>query len=199
MIIGLVIAWVFSLRVRCSKSLLITLVLTPAIVQLVIMLVNGNLGAGLAVAGAFSLVRFRSAQGTAQEITGIFMAMAAGLATGMGYVGIAVVFTLIMLLVFWLLWKMPLGTSGQSERVLKITIPENLDYEGVFEDILRNYTEKAELTNVRTSGMGSLYKLTYEITLKDGISVKKMMDEIRIRNGNLEVSCGRPVSTPGEL
>lgn len=197
--IGLVIAWVFSRKVKCSRSLLTTLVLTPAIVQLVIMLVNGNLGAGLAVAGAFSLVRFRSAQGTAQEITGIFMAMAAGLATGMGYVGIAVIFTIIMLVVFWLLWQLPIGRSGRSERVLKITIPENLDYEGVFEDVIGKYTQRAELTDVRTSGMGSLYKLTYEITLRDGISVKEMMDEIRIRNGNLEVSCGRPVSAPGEL
>lgn len=197
--IGLVIAWVFSRKVKCSRSLLTTLVLTPAIVQLVIMLVNGNLGAGLAVAGAFSLVRFRSAQGTAQEITGIFMAMAAGLATGMGYVGIAVIFTIIMLVVFWLLWQLPIGRSGRSERVLKITIPENLDYEGVFEDVIGKYTQGAELTDVRTSGMGSLYKLTYEITLRDGISVKEMMDEIRIRNGNLEVSCGRPVSAPGEL
>ena len=197
LLIGLFIAFVYSKRNRCSDSLAVTLVLLPAIVQVVIMMVNGNIGAGVATAGAFSLVRFRSAAGKGQEITGIFLAMAAGLATGMGYLAIAVLLTVILMSVYLVL---SIACAGRNqERILKISVPENLDYEGVFDDIFEEYASRADLVQVRTAEMGSIYKLQYRISLKNAVSLKQFMDEIRMRNGNLEVSCGRVIEDPDEL
>lgn len=190
-ICGMIIASTYMIKNRYSKSLVITLVLLPAIVELVIILVNGNLGAGVAVAGAFSLVRFRSTPGSGQEITSIFLAMAVGLATGMGYIGIAFIFTLIISAVNLILSMMNLTQEGNGFRVLKITIPENLDYEGRFEDIFERYLKNYEYEEVRTTNMGSLYKITLGVVLKDGMSSKEMMDELRTRNGNLDISLSR--------
>lgn len=190
-ICGTIIASTYMIKNRYSKSLVITLVLLPAIVELVIILVNGNLGAGIAVAGAFSLVRFRSTPGSGQEITSIFLAMAVGLATGMGYIGIAFVFTLVISAVNLILSMMNLTQEGNGFRVLKITIPENLDYEGRFEDIFERYLKNYEYEEVRTTNMGSLYKITLGVILKDGMSSKEMMDELRARNGNLDISLSR--------
>ena len=190
-ICGTIIASTYMIKNRYSKSLVITLVLLPAIVELVIILVNGNLGAGIAVAGAFSLVRFRSTPGSGQEITSIFLAMAVGLATGMGYIGIAFVFTLVISAVNLILSMMNLTQEGNGFRVLKITIPENLDYEGRFEDIFERYLKNYEYEEVRTTNMGSLYKITLGVVLKDGMSSKEMMDELRTRNGNLDISLSR--------
>ena len=190
-ICGTIIASTYMIKNRYSKSLVITLVLLPAIVELVIILVNGNLGAGIAVAGAFSLVRFRSTPGSGQEITSIFLAMAVGLAAGMGYIGIAFVFTLVISAVNLILSMMNLTQEGNGFRVLKITIPENLDYEGRFEDIFERYLKNYEYEEVRTTNMGSLYKITLGVVLKDGMSSKEMMDELRTRNGNLDISLSR--------
>lgn len=170
-----------------------TLVMLPAIVQIVIMMVNGNIGAGVAVAGAFSLVRFRSVAGKGQEITAIFLAMTAGLATGMGYLGLAVIFSLVMMAVFFILQACHAGEHLQ-EREVRITVPEELDYEGLFEEVFGRFTKTNELTEVKTTNMGSLYRLTYTVTLLPGASIRQMLDEIRILNGNLEVACGRPVT-----
>ena len=178
--------------------MLTTLIMLPAVVQVVIMMVNGNIGAGVAVAGAFSLVRFRSVAGRGQEITAIFLAMTVGLATGMGYLGLATLFTVLMMGVFLVLQLLHVGEHVQ-ERELHITVPEDLDYEGVFEDIMSGFVQSYELEEVKTSNMGSLYKLKYKIILKKNVSVKSMLDEIRARNGNLEVSCGRPVSHGADL
>lgn len=197
--IGLFIAFIYSRKNHYTKSFLTSIVLLPAIVQMVIMLVNGNIGAGVAVAGAFSLVRFRSATGTSQEITTIFLTMAVGLATGMGYIGIAVAFAVIITLANYLLTSSRFGEDAKGRRVLRVTIPEDLDFDGVFDDILSVYTNEYELHEVKTSSMGSLYKLEYKITLKPNVSLKAMMDKIRERNGNLEVLCGRPVSALDEL
>ena len=199
LVLGLFIAWTYSLKNPASRSFLTTLVLLPSSVQLVILLVNGNIGAGVAVAGAFSLVRFRSAAGKGEEITVIFLAMAVGLANGMGYLAVAAIFTLIITLVNLVLSGSRLGSRGEGERVLKITVPENLDYEGVYDDVLAKYTRKADLMEVKTSGMGSLYKLSYSIVMKEHASMKAFMDDIRVRNGNLEVSIARPVTKAGEL
>ena len=199
LVLGWFIAFIYSKTGQGSKSFLVTLALLPAIVELVIILVNGNIGAGVAVAGAFSLVRFRSAPGKGQEITSIFLAMAVGLATGMGYLGVAVLFALIITLVNYLLVHSSLGEDAKEERILKIEVPEGLDFEGVFDDLLQKYTQRFELTQVRTAGMGSIYKLTYRIAMKSGVSMKEMMDQIRQRNGNLEVSCGREVTAENEL
>ena len=196
--IGLFIAFMYTIKSSYSRSYIITLALLPAIVQMVIMLVNGNIGAGVAVAGAFSLVRFRSAPGTGKEITSIFLAMAVGLATGMGYIGIAAIFAVIITVANLILMRSGFGSGAAEEKTLKITVPEGLDFEGIFDDIFARYTTKAELCEVKTSGMGSLYKLNYSIVMRNRASTKGMIDEMRQRNGNLEISCSRPVAIKAE-
>lgn len=198
-ICGLVIAILYRIRNKCSGSFLVTIAVLPAAVQMVIMLVNGNLGAGVAVAGAFSLVRFRSAPGRGQEIACIFQAMAVGLATGMGYVGIAVAFTLIISLLMLVLNLLGMGETSRQERVLKITVPENLDFEGKFDEILNRYLASYSVDEVKTVNMGSMYKISYHVVTKPGASVKAMLDELRTGNGNLEVSLGRPAAAYDEL
>ena len=196
--IGLFIAFMYTIKSSYSRSYIITLALLPAIVQMVIMLVNGNIGAGVAVAGAFSLVRFRSAPGTGKEITSIFLAMAVGLATGMGYIGIAAIFAVIITVANLILMGSGFGSGAAEEKTLKITVPEGLDFEGIFDDIFARYTTKAELCEVKTSGKGSLYKLNYSIVMRNRASTKGMIDEMRQRNGNLEISCSRPVAIKAE-
>ncbi len=190
-VLGILTALVYMFRNRCSQSFAVTLAVLPAIVEAVIMLVNGNIGAGVAVAGAFSLVRFRSAPGTAKEIGTIFLAMAIGLATGMGYITLAVLLFAIIAACMLVLSAVRFGGREDTLRTLKITIPENLDYEGMFDDLFAQYTEKAELEKVKTSNMGTLFDLQYTIALKSDRVPKKFIDEIRVRNGNLNVSCGR--------
>ena len=163
----------------------------PAAVQVVIMLVNGNIGAGVAVAGTFSLVRFRSAPGTGREISAIFLAMAIGLATGMGYVTLAVLFFLILAGVMLLLTAVKFGRGQEAARVLKITIPEDLDYDGLFDDLFERYTGSHSLEKVKTTNMGTLYELRYRITLKKEPVPKAFLDELRCRNGNLNIVCCR--------
>lgn len=198
LLLGAVIALFYSRQSKTTKSFTVTLALLPAIVELVILLVNGNLGAGVAVAGAFSLVRFRSAAGTAQEILAVFLAMAVGLATGMGYIGIAAFFTVVVSLILLLCSKF-FSKSEEGERILKITVPENMEFDGAFEQVLENYTNEHKMQDVRTSNMGSLYKLTYCIRLKQGVKIKDLFDALREQNGNLEISCGYPVTNRDEL
>ena len=189
--LGLLTALVFTFRSYHTGSLTISLALLPPVVTVVIMLVNGNVGAGLAVAGTFALVRFRSVPGTAREITGLFLSVSLGLACGMGYVGLAALFFVIMGVTVLILGRLRFGEGSPSCRQLKITIPENLDYEGLFDDLFEKYTLSHELVRVKTTNMGTLYELCYEVCLKDtGIS-KAFLDEIRCRNGNLTVICGR--------
>ena len=176
-----------------SQSFVITLAVTPAIVQIIIMLVNGNLGTGLAVAGAFSLVRFRSASASGKELSLIFLSMALGLATGMGYVVLAAIFFIIVAAFILLLQRTHFGSTDENVRSLKITISENLDYEGLFDDIFSEYTQSTELERVKTTNMGTLFELDYAIVLKDGHKLKAFMDELRCRNGNLNITCSRPV------
>ncbi len=157
LILGLLTALVCMYRQRCSRGFAVTLAILPAMVQMVILLVNGNIGAGVAVAGAFSLVRFRSVPGTAREIGAIFLAMAIGLATGMGYVALAAIFFVIVAAALLALTAMSFGDRSPRERLLKITIPENLDYDGLFDDIFRQYTSSHTLERVKTTNMGTLY------------------------------------------
>ncbi|MCR5214030.1 MAG: DUF4956 domain-containing protein [Eubacterium sp.] len=193
LICGLIIAGTYMIRNKYSKSFVITLVLLPVVVELVIILVNGNIGAGVAVAGAFSLVRFRSAPGRGQEITSIFLAMAVGLALGMGYIGIALLFSIVISAINLVLNVSGFGGKESEARVLKITVPENLDFETRFDDIFKDFLESYTYEEVKTTNMGSLYKISLNVMLKSGVSAKEMMDEIRKRNGNLEVSLGRPL------
>ena len=191
MVLGLLTSLVFSDRDHHSPAFRQSVALLPPVVTLVIMLVNGNIGAGLAVAGTFALVRFRSAPGTAKEITGLFFAVAIGLACGMGYVGYAALFFLVTAIYSLALSRFRFGEAAGIQRVLKITIPENLNYEGLFDDLFETYTRSHELTRVRTTNMGTLYELSYTIELKNPDKTKDFIDAIRCRNGNLNVVCGR--------
>lgn len=187
---GLIMAGVYALCNRCTKSFLITLSLLPAIVCVMIMMVNGNVGTGVAVAGAFSLVRFRSAPGSAREISAIFLAMCAGLIAGMGYLGFALLFTLILGGVMLLYERLDFGAGkkGKKYRTLHITVPEDLDYKGVFDEALGKYCSSYELVQVRTANLGSLFRLTYHLSMSGEVNEKELIDELRCRNGNLEVS-----------
>lgn len=200
LVLGLLLAFFYAFRNRCSKSFAVTLAMLPAIVCVVIMMVNGNVGAGVAVAGAFSLVRFRSAPGTAKEISAIFLAMCSGLITGMGYLGYSILFTVIMCLILCLYNSFSWGTSkAAGEKTLSIYVPENLNFESAFDEVLENYTTTHEMITVKTANMGSLYKLTYRVVLKPDASEKEMIDKLRCRNGNLEISLTRKEKDVCEL
>ena len=199
LVCGHIISGAYMIRNKYSKSFVVTLTLLPPIVALVIVLVNGNVGTGVAVAGAFSLVRFRSAPGRGQEITSIFLAMTVGLALGMGYLGIAILFAVVIAGINLVLNISSFGGKENEERVLKIVVPENLDFEDRFDDIFKKYLDSYTFDEVKTTNMGSLYKLSIKVIVKSGASVKDMMDEIRKRNGNLEISLGRPVTVQETL
>ena len=191
LLLGIGLAFVVTYREKSSQSLALTLTILPAAVQIVIMLVNGNIGAGVAVAGAFGLVRFRSQPGTAREIAVIFLAMTIGLATGMGYVVLAVLTFVLLGGLLMLLTLLRFGQKPEAERTLRITIPENLDYEGLFDDILDHYTRQYELVRVKTANMGTMFELEYRIILPDAGVPKAFLDELRCRNGNLTLQCSR--------
>ena len=199
--IGLIMSFTYMYRTRYTKSFVVTLALLPAVVCVVIMLVNGNVGTGVAVAGAFSLVRFRSVPGTAKEICALFLAMGSGLIAGMGYLGFAVLFTVVMCAMFLLYNRLDLGAkrNAAAYKTVTITIPEDLDYTGVFEDIFESYTISHELVCVKTTNIGSLFRLTYQVTLRDVKREKEMIDKIRCRNGNLEIAVSRQETAMAEL
>ena len=199
LVLGLGLAFVAGYREKTSSSLAATLVVLPAAVQIVIMLVNGNIGAGVAVAGAFGLVRFRSLPGTAREIAVIFIGMTIGLATGMGFVVLAVLAFVLLGGMLVLLSLLGFGQKGGDVRTLKIVIPENLDYDGLFDDILAQYTQGCELVKVKTSNMGTLYELEYAITLPGKTVPKAFLDELRCRNGNLTITCSRETTKEAAL
>lgn len=201
LVIGLMLAAAYTVRNRCTKSFLMTLAVLPAVVCVVIMMVNGNIGTGVAVAGTFSLVRFRSAPGTAKEICAIFLAMCAGLIAGMGYLGYAVLFALMLGAVTALYNCIGFGSRKTEElyKVLHITVPEDLDYTGVFDKVLEEYTKSHTLEQVKTANMGSLFKLTYNIVLKDIETEKELIDKLRCRNGNLEISISQGETAVCEL
>lgn len=201
LVLGLIMAVSYMYRTRYTKSFVVTLALLPAVVCVVIMMVNGNVGTGVAVAGAFSLVRFRSVPGTAKEICALFLGMGAGLISGMGYLGFAVLFTLIMCGMFLLYDNLEFGAGNKKNlyKTLNVTIPEDLDYTGVFDDIFTEYTIEHNLSRVKTTNMGSLFRLTYDITLKDVAGEKEMIDKIRCRNGNLEITVSGQETSVSEL
>lgn len=201
LVVGLLMALVYRYRSRYTNSFVVTLALLPAVVCIVIMMVNGNVGIGVAVAGAFSLVRFRSVPGTAKEICMLFMAMGAGLITGMGYLGFALLYTVILCGIFLLYNRLDFGAKKNAAiyKTLTVTIPEDLDYTDIFEDIFAEYASEHELVHVKTTNMGSMYRLSYQITLRDPAKEKEMIDKIRCRNGNLEISVSRQTTAVAEL
>ncbi len=190
LVLGVFMAKVYTYKTKFTQSFVATLALIPVVVAMIIMMVNGNIGAGVAVAGAFSLVRFRSVPGTASEIGAIFTAMCTGLTIGMGYIGFAVLFAVIACMFALVLKVANFGGQGTEGRVLQITIPENLDYTDVFDDIFAEFTTSSTLLAAKTSNMGSLFKLSYEVVLKAGQTEKAFIDALRCRNGNLEIRIG---------
>ena len=197
--LGAVIAFAAGFRSRQSKSFMLALLLIPVIVQTVIMLVNDNVGAGVAVMGAFSLVRFRSAPGSAKEIVSIFLAMATGLATAKGYIALAAVFVIVISLIMIISTYVRFKEKDDLVRELKITIPEDLNYAHEFDDLFDTYTKRSKLLNVKTTNMGSLYKLSYEVELKSEDNVQSFIDDLRTRNGNLEIAVLLPAVSEGVL
>ena len=201
LVIGIIMAFSYMYRTRYTKSFVVTLALLPAVVCVVIMMVNGNVGTGVAVAGAFSLVRFRSVPGTAKEICTLFLAMGAGLIAGMGYLGFALLFAVVMCVIFVLYNHLDFGTKKNAAtfKTFTITIPEDLDYTGVFEDIFAEYTRCHDLVRVKTTNMGSMFKLTYNVELRDAAKEKEMIDKLRCRNGNLEIAVSKQETVGTEL
>lgn len=201
LLIGQILALSCRYQGRYTKSFQVTLMLLPTVVCVIIMMVNGSVGAGVAVAGAFSLVRFRSAPGTGREITMLFLAMGAGLVAGMGYLAFALLFALVMSGMNMLFNKLDFGGKHSADRyrTLSIMIPESLDYDGVFDEVLRHYTTDYTLTRVKTTNMGSMFRLNYDLTLREGASEKELIDQLRCRNGNLEIMLSVQESAPAEL
>ena len=199
MVLGFVVSIYYMFRNTYSKSFVPSLILIPAIECVVIIMINGNMGAGIAVAGSFALIRFRSARGSAKDLTAIFMAMAIGIICGTGYIGIAVLFTLIVCAVGMFLSFVKYGECDGQMRYLKITVPENLNYDETFEEVLDNYCSSYEIEKVKTLSLGSLFRVDYSIVMKDTSKIKAMIDDLRIRNNNLEIVCGKEAVSKEEL
>ena len=199
MVLGFVVSIYYMFRNTYSKSFVPSLILIPAIECVVIIMINGNMGAGIAVAGSFALIRFRSARGSAKDLTAIFMAMAIGIICGTGYIGIAVLFTLIVCAVGMFLSFAKYGECDGKMRYLKITVPENLNYDEAFEEVLDNYCSSYEIEKVKTLSLGSLFRVDYSIVMKDTSKIKAMVDDLRIRNNNLEIVCGKEAVSKEEL
>ncbi|MBQ8213650.1 MAG: DUF4956 domain-containing protein [Clostridia bacterium] len=201
LVIGIILAASYMFRTRYTKSFVVTIATLPAVVCVVIMMVNGNIGAGVAVAGAFSLVRFRSVPGTAKEIGMLFLAMGAGPIAGMGYLGFALLFTVILAAVNLLYNALNLGAKRNAAKYksFRITIPEDLDYTGVFEEVFREYTTACELTRVKSTNMGSMFRLTFDVILRDPAKEKELIDKLRERNGNLEITVSKQETTEAQL
>lgn len=199
LVLGIIIALCYMFKNDFSKSLVFTIALLPAIVCVLIMLVSGSMGAAIAVGGVFGLTRFRSATGTSREIVQIFLAMAAGLVTGLGYIWIAIILVLIVEAISIIFTLTRFGDSPKQRRSLRITIPEELDYSDLFDDLFEKYTSKAILVKVELKNLGTLFKLTYDVVLKNEKEEKQFIDELRVRNANLDILCSKVVQNPENL
>ena len=192
LILGIAIAITHLKTSQTNKGFLITLAVLPLLVMAVMIMINGNLGTSIAILGAFSLIRFRSIQGRAKDLLSVFFAMMVGLALGMGHILFATVISIIAIIAIVFLSYTHFLEPNQNERVLKIIIPEDLDYDEVFDETFKKYTSYARLVRMKTVNMGSLYKLTYDIKLKPGTKEKDFLDEIRVKNCNLKVLLSEP-------
>ena len=199
LLLGLISALVYMHRNTYTKGFVLALVLLPTVVQTVILLVSGNLGAGVAVAGTFSLVRFRSVPGGAREIAAIFTAMAIGLATGMGYIAVAALLTIVISLASLVMVRLRFGDQDENHRRLRVTMPEDLDYTNVYDDVFAEFTTQAELRKVKTTNLGSMFELQYDVTLRDPGQEKRFLDALRTRNGNLNIVLSRMPGNSEEL
>lgn len=199
LILGIIIGLLYQQSVTHIESVSIILAVLPLTVASVIMIVNGNLGTSVAVLGAFGLVRFRSAPGSAREIGFIFYTMAVGLAVGMGFLTMAVLITLVIGTAIFVLEKIRFGHTAIKERELRITIPEDLNYNGIFDDLFDTYTKYAQLERVKTTNMGTMYELSYRIEIRDPEKEKEFIDALRCRNGNLSIILGLVQREKNEL
>ena len=198
-VLGIVISYTHKATTKTTPNFLLTLGILPVLVEVIILLASGQVEVSLAVAGAFSLVRFRSMPGNSKEIVSVFWAMAIGSALGLGYIWLSVVITIIVAILMFVYTSILNKSTDNSQRRLKVVIPENLDYDDVFKDLLKKYTKEYELRKAKTTNMGSTYELTYLISLKNGIKEKQFMDDIRVRNGNMTVLLERPEISEVEL
>ena len=198
-VLGLIAVFAFMYKNTYSKSMVLALTLIPAIETIVIMIVNDNLGLGLSVAGSFALIRFRSIKGNARELTSIFLAMTIGIICGTGYVVLAAIYTVIICVVMCILVAFNVGKPSENKRYLKITIPESLNYDEVFDDVLKKYTKTFELESVKTLTLGSLFRVEYTVIMNNPKQIKQMIDELRVLNGNLEIFCGKEFTNREEL
>lgn len=201
-VIGLVIAFVYTLISKkdgYNKSFIVGLALLPAIVAAVILLVGSNVARAFSMAGAFALVRFRSAPGSAKDISIVFFSMASGLACGLGFVTFAVCFTVLILVVLVIISVTGFGGSSDYKKQLRITIPENLNYMTVFDDVFEKYLSENVLRKVKTTNMGTMFELTYECRMKDDNTQKQFIDELRVRNGNLNITMGTVPNSDGSI
>ena len=198
-ICGLLIALVYRACEHPNKGFSLTLAILPAIVQVIILMVNGNLGVGVAVAGSFSLVRFRSLPGKASDILIIFLAMGIGLCTGMGYIWFALAATVAVCALYLIYAKTGILEADGTYRNIRINMPEDLDYTYVFDEVFKKYTTSYQIESVRTLNLGTMFQAEYSIRLRNVAEEKTMIDQIRVRNGNLPVICGRASTIAGEL
>ena len=194
LVLGFVVAYMHKKTTKSNKNFVTTLFVLPALVTTVILLVNGNLGTSVAVLGAFSLIRFRSIPGNSKEILSVFFAMAIGLACGVGYIGFAAIFTIAISLVIALLSILNFGSDTKYTKMLKVLIPEDLDYTEVFNDIFNDYVVDSEMVSAKTVNMGSIFELTYRVNLKKNINEKEFIDKLRVRNGNLKIVLSHPLT-----
>lgn len=193
LVLGLAVSFCYMFTQKkgtYTKDFVIAVAILPAIVSLVIMLVGNSVARAFSLAGAFALVRFRSAPGSGKDIAVVFLTMATGLACGLGYIAFGAIAAVIILVVLIILSKTRFGEQKGMEKILKITIPEDLNYTGLFDDLFKEYAIEWSLNNVKTTNMGTLYELTYGITLKEGVVEKDFIDGLRCRNGNLNISLG---------
>ncbi len=191
-VLGLALAITHMKTSQTTKGFLITLATLPLLVMAVMIMINGNLGTSIAILGAFSLIRFRSLQGRAKDLLAIFFAMMIGLACGMGHILFGAIITVIAIIAILLFSYTHFLEPDRHERVLKVVIPEDLDYEEVFADVFKKYTSRSHLVKMKTINMGSLYKLTYDVKLKHNVKEKEFLDEIRVKNCNLKVLLSEP-------
>ena len=198
-ILGIVISWTHKATTKTTPNFLLTLGILPMLVEVIILLASGQVEVSLAVAGAFSLVRFRSMPGNSKEIVSVFWAMAIGSALGLGYIWLSVLVTIIVAILIFVYTSILNKSTDNSQRRLKVVIPDNLDYDDVFKDLLKKYTKEYELRKAKTTNMGSTYELTYFVSLKNGVKEKQFMDDIRVRNGNMTVLLERPEISEVEL
>lgn len=194
-VLGVIVALLHMFTSNSNKNFINTLAILPAIVATVILLVNGNLGTSVAIVGAFSLIRFRSIPGNSREIMNVFFAMAIGLAVGTGYIAFAVLFTLLIGIISFFLYRVNFGDRKQKEKYLTILVPEDLDYTTEFDDLFKSKLSKYDLVRTKTTNLGSMFELRYNVILKENVNEKELIDKIRVRNGNLKVSLSHPIES----